>query len=493
MKATTLFLAASLVANVALVGLYVVRAPAAAPAPASTRAKASAASAPASAGDAALRAALASGDTAALQAAGLDPALAREISLGRAFAKIAERARAARAQTGADAPWWRNRANANAAGARELQLVARRELAGALTAAFGDDLGLGSGENSLLTFLSPERREALRRITQDYDEMMAKFSTGGLQLASDKEKLRLLRAERDRDIAALLTPDERLAYEMRTSNSGNTVRYRYGDAIESEAEFQKIFALQKAYDEKFPRDALSGRISPETLRARSEAERQLDADLRATLGDERYAALRRAADQDFRTVDALVSRLNLPSATTNQVLAARDTFAAESQRINSDTSVPFPQRRTQIQELAARAKSNLTRALGGEAADAYAQSSPWMTMLQNGTAYATTPQPGMPGALSLGGPGQSVFPVLPAGANASGAVRQVFIGGGAPTDGPRSTSDGASTTSNVQVMSFGSSTSSDHTIVTAPVTRQVIVTPANPAQPAQPGTPTPPR
>ena len=35
--------------------------------------------------------------------------------------------------------------------------------------------------------------------------------------------------------------------------------------------------------------------------------------------------------------------------------------------------MPFPQRRTQIQELAARAKSNLTRALGGEAADAYAK------------------------------------------------------------------------------------------------------------------------
>ncbi|MGH7957767.1 MAG: hypothetical protein ACREH8_12280 [Opitutaceae bacterium] len=76
--------------------------------------------------------------------------------------------------------------------------------------------------------------------------MMAKFSAGGVQLASDREKLRLLRAERDRDIAALLTPEEWTAYEMRTSISGNIVKSRYGDAIESEAEFQKIHALQKA-------------------------------------------------------------------------------------------------------------------------------------------------------------------------------------------------------------------------------------------------------
>ena len=130
------------------------------------------------------------------------------------------------------------------------------------------------------------------------------------------------------------------------------------------------------------------------MRARGDAERQLDADLRSTLGDDRYAALRRAADPDLRNVDTLVARLNLPATTTDNVAAARDAYAAESQRINSDTNMPFPQRRTQIQELATRAKTDLARALGGEAADAYAPNSQWLNYLQNGMAYATTLQPG---------------------------------------------------------------------------------------------------
>ena len=86
------------------------------------------------------------------------------------------------------------------------------------------------------------------------------------------------------------------------------VRNRFGDAIESEGEFQKIFALQKAFDDDFPRETLTGRISPEVIRARSEAERQLENDIRAAVGDDRYAALRRAADADVRTIDALAAR-----------------------------------------------------------------------------------------------------------------------------------------------------------------------------------------
>jgi hypothetical protein len=419
MKPITLLLSASLVANLGLVTLIATRTRTEPPI-----ANANAGINPAPGNDtvAALRAALASGDRAALEAAGISPEIARELALGRKFSQLAERIRATNASSSSNAQWWKNRASA---GSREQLLALRRELSDALIAAFGDDLGLGGGDRAQLAFLTPAKREALRRITQDYDEMMAKFSAGGVQLASDREKLRLLRAERERDIAALLTPDERLAYEMRTSPTSAAVRARYGDAIESEAEFQKIYALQKAFDEQFPREALTGRITPETLRARADAERQLDSELRAAVGEERYAALRRAADPDWRTVDSLVSRLDLPSATPDTVMSSRDAFAAESQRISNDASLSMAERRAQIQALAARAKADLTRALGAEAADAYAQRSPWMNMLQGGVAYSTTPQEDGPGSLLPGG--QSVHPVMPAGVVPAGAQRQVMF------------------------------------------------------------------
>lgn len=428
MKPVSLLLAASLVANAALVGLYVTR-PAAAPAPAAATATPNRSAAgqpgPGLVSDS-LRAALERGDVAALTAAGLTPELARELALGRTFARLAERLRATSAS--GDDRWWRSRAT-NAA--REQQLVARREFADALTAAFGDDLGLfTAGGDAALSFLSPEKRLALRRITQDYDEMMAKFGAGGIQLPSDRERLKLLRAERDRDLAALLTPAEREAYDLRTSATAANLRARYGDGLESEDDFRKVYALQKAFDEKFPLDAATGRVSPETLRQRADAARQLQDDLRSALGDQKYSALRRASDSDLRNVESLATRLNLAADTTDRVAAAREALAGESQKINADSALTPQQRRTAIQDLAAKAKADLNRTLGPEAGEAYAQRSPWVSMLQGGLAYTTSPQAGNPAsALATG---QSVYPVMPAGGT-PGATRQAVFVGGTPS------------------------------------------------------------
>lgn len=484
-KPVTLLLVASLLANVALVTIYLGRVPA----PAATSGNATRVAINPhhdSSADGALRFALATGDAAALQAAGLSPELAREIAAGRSLSRLFEKFRAANVNATTDRRWWRSQHSGGLP--REQQLQLRRDFADLLTAAYGDDLGLFStaSDAGTLDFLPPDKRDALRRITQDYDEMIAKFASGGLQLASDREKLRLLRAERDRDIAALLTPDERLAYEMRSSASGATVRSRYGDVIESEAEFQKIYALQRAFDEKYSREALSGRISPEVLRARSEAERQLEADLSAAVGAGRYATLRRAADPDLRSVDALASRLNLPATTGDNVALTRDNFAAESQRINSDTTVPFPQRRTQIQELATRAKSELTRTLGSEAAEAYAANSPWVGLLNNGMAYSTTPTAGSPGSL-MGG-NQSVYPVVPIGPTGPGGTRQMIYNSTAASP----TADavihgGAIDDGNVRVMTFSTSTTETTSTKGAPSgARTIIVAPPPPGVPPKP-------
>ncbi len=463
MKTASLILSISLLGNLAL-GAFLLRGPS------PGRPGADSASGPTTptavatssghSGNDALRSALASGDAAALQAAGASPEVARQLAAGRAFERMAVRLRAAQGK-GGDTRWWRS--GNRPPGERSELDQARRELSDTLTAAFGTDLFASERDQAQLAFLAPEKREALRRISQDYAEMETKFGASGLQLPSDREKLRLLRAERDRDIAALLSPAEFADYELRTSPSAATLRARFGEGIETEDDFRKLFALQKDFDERYPREALQGRISPDVVRARADAERQLQAEMRAAVGDDRYAAMRRAADTDLRTVESLVNRLGLPAQTTDRIAAARDGFATESQRINGDSALSPQQRRAQITDLGARAKADLVRTLGSEAADAYGQRSPWMNYLQNGTAFSTSPTPNSPAALSLGGTVPSVYPVLPAGTPA-GAVRQVMnvtntVGGPAGGGGPGGSTfmigaPGGGPTENVQVMSF---------------------------------------
>lgn len=431
-RSRTLLLVLSLVANVALAAAWFLRS-SLNPSVSSAGVTAHPSGDRAAAADA-LRAALASGDLAALRAAGLPVEVARDLLVGRAFARLMAQRTALR---GADARWWSNKPAAS--GAREAELKAQREFSDALLAAWGEDPFFG-GSDARLAFLPAAKRAALRRIVQDYDEMLARFGAEGVRLPSDREKEKLLRAERDRDIAALLSPEELAAYQMRTSTTASNLRSRYGDAIASEDEFRTLYDLQKAYDEKFP--PLTGRIAPESLRARAEADRQLQDELRAALGEERYTALRRAADSDYRVLEALTNRLNLPPGTSLEAFAARDTYAAESQRINADTSLTSLQRRTQLQALGNRARDELATTLGAEGSEAYAQRSSWLAMLQSGMAFSTTPMSGLPASLAPAGALQSVFPVMPPGGPAEGGARMMI--NTATSGGPRNEAPGDS-------------------------------------------------
>lgn len=493
MKKSSVLLAVSLAANVAFLGSYYATHRTEAPGATAVAPAAKGPSSPAAAaGHDALKAALASGDAAALEAAGLTAEAARDVVLGRALARFAAKMRAAQSGAAADGKWWRNR-NAFTNPGREQSILARRELSDAMMAAFGEDF-IAGGAPGQLSFLSPQKREALRNIMQDYEEMMAKYGAqGGVQLASDREKLKLLTAERDRDLAALLTPDELLAYQMRTSATGANLRSRFGDAVASEEDFKKLFVLQKAFDEKYAMDSFNGRLTPDLMRQRMEANQQLQADMRAAVGDDAYKALQRAADNDVRTLDSLVSRLNLPAETTDKILSARDSYSAESKKIMADASTPFPQRREQMQALAARAKTELAGTLGTEAAEAYAQRSGWVNMLQGGMGFSTNPKDAPSGGMTLGGGfGPSVFPVMPAGVGGANIRQAVSFSstntGPAPVGMIINTGDGpAPTGGEHQVISIiSTNTGGANVTTTIPAGSAPVVTPATPAAPPKP-------
>jgi hypothetical protein len=412
MKALPVALTLSLAANLAAFGYFATRpeqptaAPASKTAPATTLVTDNSEQ---------IRTALVKGDLAALTAAGVPLTAARDLLLGRAMVRYAERMEGA-VNAPADARWWRSRATPTGT---DQALVAQRELNDAVRAALGKDVFPLGTDPSQWSFLPAAKRDALRRLQQDYDEMTAKFSAGGIQLASDKERLALLRAERDRDIAALLTPTELADYNLRTSNTSAALRAKFGDAIQSEEDFRKLYDLQKAFDDKFAVDPSAPRPSQDFIQQRAAAERQLQDAFRAALGEEKFAALQRTSDQELRALDALATRLNLPSGTTDRVAATREAIAAESQKISLDSSLPMTERRAKLQELASWARTELAQTLGSEAADAYAQRAAWLSLLQSGVAFATNPKDS-PVQVGLGG--SSVYPVLPTGV--AGAMRQ---------------------------------------------------------------------
>jgi hypothetical protein len=425
MKPLPLFLALSLAANAALVAVLVLSRPESAPKPpvpgtAPVR-RPGAAVAPTAGPDraGALVAALAAGDAAALTAAGVPAEVVRQLAAVRAFARLFELGRTLDRPPPPDpTEYWRNRgAVPRPPPTREQRLErlqAEREFDRAMRAAFGPDWA-GDTRAARYSFLPETKRDQLLRIERDYEEMQREVSldADGFQLAADRAKTRLLNAEKERDLAAALTPAEREQLELRNSRTAQNLINRYGDVIASEEEYRRLYARQKAFDDRYATDDWFSRPrTPEENRARAEAERQLNDDLRALLGEDRWGALARTNDGEYRTLTTLAARLGQPAALADQVYALRDAYAAQSAALNQNAALSAADRKTIFAELANRARADLRARLGADGAEAYLPRASWVQMLQGGTAFTTDPRQLPPGSPRPGG-GTSVFP-LPA-------------------------------------------------------------------------------
>lgn len=399
MKPLPLVLALSLAGNLALaVALWWrPRSPAPVPTPASAPASGRVAS-DGTKESGALPAAFASGDPAALAAAGVPADAIRALIVGRAFDAFQARLRAGRpAQL--EGKYWK-RPQPDYAQMRQLRIEsdrATREFSEAIRQTYGDDLNTLFGDRKLgIAALPAEKQEKLRQIDRDYTEMEQQIyadQNAGIQLPSDRDKLKLLRAEKERDIAATLTPEEREQLALRDSPTANTVRYRYGDALETEEDYKRIYALQKAFDDRFntPEAHAANQSGSEAARMRREAEQKLIDDISAAMGPEKWATVLRTNDQDANALAAVTRRLNLPAQATTAVFATRESYAAQSMRINAAPDLSAADRKAQLQALATKAQADLNATLGPEGGAAFAQQAAWISLLKSGQAYSLNP------------------------------------------------------------------------------------------------------
>jgi len=188
-----------------------------------------------------------------------------------------------------------------------------------------------------------------------------------------------------------------------------TLRQRYGELIESEEEFRKFYALQKAFDEKFsPEEMMFSAKPADVYRLRAEAEHKLLADMGEVVGESRAKAVRYAVDQDYIMISTLCRRLNLPSKAAEEVMRIRENYATQSLVVNNESGVNFNDRRALIQELHKEAQKELAGVLGKEGMDAYGPRSTWLRYLESGMAYSTDAKDSRSTG-SIGSPSMGVY------------------------------------------------------------------------------------
>jgi DNA-binding transcriptional MerR regulator len=241
--------------------------------------------------------------------------------------------------------------------------------------------------------LAPPKIDAVQRIEDDYNEMISQVRSAmnGVTLPEDREKLALLNREKQADLAGVLTPEELTDYNVRSSPITNMLRNQLGLFDASEGEFRAIFQEQQTLNDKFPPSIGGGIASMGDYEQRQAVQKDLEVQLKATLGDERYAEYSRDTNRDFQQLSRLVQSDNLPPATAVQAFNVRDQVAQASNQIYDDATLSADQKRTALQTLAQDTRAQLLSTLGPTSGPAYVKTADnWLNNVERGSAVTFT-------------------------------------------------------------------------------------------------------
>jgi hypothetical protein len=315
----------------------------------------------------------------------------------------------------AKAPWWRAATTFTAAQNRELRELRKTERA-EIARVLGPGADATTEERERYAYLPEDKAARLAVLERDYREMRRELATGPGAPATRAETLereKLLTAEHDRDLAALLSPEEREMVELRTSNAafsiGLNARYFSGTA----EEFGTLYRLSR--DMEAQRALVDA--GPMETRARSgiDISQKYQKDLEEALGHDRYRDWQRARQVDQTTLMELQRRFAVPSATIDAVKAVLQAVSDEGMAIGQDQSRRRDDKPALLLELANSARTRVRAVLGPDLGDAYNEASArgWLDYLERGSVPFVKPN-GEMAIFGVGNPGRGRTPSAPA-------------------------------------------------------------------------------
>lgn len=237
--------------------------------------------------------------------------------------------------------------------------------------------------------LPPEKLAQLSLLDRDYNDMRRDIQMrtyAGPRMPWTADELRLLEEERQRDLAALLTPAELELYELRGSQTAQTMQRQLGPFNASEQEYREIFRLRSAFDRQF---STIGPTTAEEAMARRQAQQATDAAIKSALGEQRYAEYTRSLDNGFQAAYAVAQQRGLGGAAALAAYEIQQDSERRANEIRSDRSRSPEQHSAEVSAMLTEASTKLRGVLTDEGWDRYRERAMWLRNLER--------QAGLPG------------------------------------------------------------------------------------------------
>lgn len=217
-----------------------------------------------------------------------------------------------------------------------------------------DDLA----EQGRFGFLSADKEKQVREIMDKYKALGATRQSGEIFIGDGSDSKRL-REQRREELARVLTPDELYQFDLRDSNTAESIRGRFGSADLTEEEYRKLFDLRRAYEDE--QGAVADNSDPEKMRRRSEARRQLEEGYKTALGEDRNKEVQRQMDPSWRGLSEIAKQFNLSQSVIEQAYTYQQTASEQINALFSNPNVTVRTAATLCVKSTRRRNSNWKR------------------------------------------------------------------------------------------------------------------------------------
>ena len=258
-----------------------------------------------------------------------------------------------------------------------------RELLGAEVADDGSFMAAVNPANSMLDFLPADKQRGIEAVREKFQALFAKALNGGVV---NEEAMRAAQKQMDEELQAMMTPEEYRQYQLRMSPTATGMRAQLAGFDPSETEFDQIFDIKKKFDDTYAEANLGATATQEDRDKLRTAEQQMNEQIKAALGEQRYAEYERAQDWNYQTLAQVASQYDLPKESAVKVYDMKRMAEAEASAIRKDKTLTADQRKAALDAIGSETRRSIQQVLGDQAWNSYENQAYWLNGLSAKTA-----------------------------------------------------------------------------------------------------------
>lgn len=241
-----------------------------------------------------------------------------------------------------------------------------------------DPEDMGWNPNGNLAFLPEAKREAVQKYLEGCQEKEQEFyaSVAGSWDADARAKQRKLQQEKLDGLAQFLTPEELREYKLRNSQTATQISSELHGVDLTRGQYEALFDIREKYGDSINNYGDAGNDAA-TIKQIEQNKKDMQAEVAAALGADKFAELDRAQDYQYQQLASLAKRNDLPAETAPKIYDFKKAAESAATALKASQDLSPEERQAALAQIRAETETAVKAALGDKLFKRYQGNGGW--------------------------------------------------------------------------------------------------------------------